>query len=134
MSRLSQERSRIKFLVNESPTIATIKSKSHAKIPDGIGGEVEDPFAQKVERTVKFRLAHSTQTVPEVNAVDGGTFTTDYNRIATWAYDVQISAGDTFIDVDIGRQFRFGRVDVLRKFGGIVGYQSTIIESHNQIN
>ncbi len=121
------ERDAITALVDESPIIAVASRKKF--VPDGFGGMTADPYGTPQEYQVRFRIAHDRKQPPEVGSQNGEFYTTDYNRIATWEWDTEIKEGDVYKDPDIQRQFTFGRVDILRKFGGIVGFQASVQES-----
>ncbi len=122
------ERDAIALLVEESPTTATVNRV--VLVPDTINGGLKpDPFGAVETVTVRFRIAHETRTPPTSRVQNDAFFTTNYNRIATWAWNTEIREGDVYTDPDINKQFSFGRVDVLRKFGGVVGHQSSILEA-----
>ncbi len=121
------ERDAITALVDESPTNAIIYRDK--LVPNGFGGMTTDPYGTPQEYRVRFRIAHDRKQPPEIGSQNGEFFTSDYNRIATWEWDTEIKEGDVYTDPDIQRQFSFGRVDILRKFGGIVGYQASVQES-----
>ncbi len=121
------QREGIATLVNESPTIVTIFRQK--LIPNGMGELTPDPCGEPYSLTVKFRIAHEKKSPPEPGTQNGTFYTSDYNRIATWTWDTDIRSGDAYTDPEIGRRFVFGRVDPLRIFGGIIGYQASIIEA-----
>ncbi len=123
------ERDRIKQLVAVSPTTATMVRKSTKLVDNGFGKMVPDLFDTGSSVTVTFRLAHDKKAPAVSQGNEQGVFTTNNNRIATWAWDVDIQEGDTFTDADLGKTFAFRDVDVLRKYGGVIGYQAAIIEA-----
>ncbi len=125
--QLQASRERIKRIVNTSPTEVLISRK--ATVLNSRGEKVEDPFSTSTGTIARFRLAHDIKQAPTAEVVNSNTFTTNYNRVATWEWNTDIREGDRFTDPDIGREFEFGRVDTLRKHGGVVGFQSTIREA-----
>ncbi len=123
------ERDRIKQLVAVSPTTATMVRKSTKLVDNGFGKMLPDLFDTGSSVTVTFRLAHDKKAPAVSQGTEQGVFTTNNNRIATWAWDVDIQEGDTFTDADLGKTFAFRDIDVLRKYGGVIGYQAAVIEA-----
>ncbi len=125
------ERDAIARLVEESPTTITIERSTTPLKDDGTGRMIEDRNAVKTINKVsmRIRIAHDRKQPAVSDASHPGVFSTNNNRIATWAWNTDIKEGETFRDEDLDKTFAFRDVDVLRLFGGVVGYQAALIQA-----
>lgn len=110
--------------INESPE--TIIFWRKPLVDDGCEGLVVDPFGDPVPYTVKCRLSHERKFPGNYDPAAVG-FSTNLARFILSNWNNPLIEDDTF--EAIGKEFRIGAVDILKKFGGIIGFQAPLIEA-----
>lgn len=121
---LKQARDMIQRVINESPQIIVFERKPMKD--DGFSGEIEDPYGEPVEHEIRCRLSHEKKFPGNFEASPVG-FTSNLARYILVNYKTTIYEGDRF-DA-LGKGFRIGVIDILKKFDGIIGYQAPLIEA-----
>ena len=96
-------------------------------VDDHEGGLCPDPFGSKDPVNIKCRISHE-QSGPNMDQTKGSGLSTNLSRFINTDYLNIIQQGDQFTD-SLGKSWKIGPVDPLKKFGGIVGYQAPLIEA-----
>jgi len=121
---LKQERKGIKRLINESPVYLTLYRKP--LVSDGMGGFVEDPYSESVQHEIKCRIDHEKKFPGNTNLAGVG-FSTSLSRFILVDWGTEIYENDTL--EEIGKGFKIGAIDPIKKYGGVVAYQAPLIEA-----
>jgi hypothetical protein len=108
---------------NESSIVI---NRQDALVDDGFGGLIPDPNGTPIEIPIKCRIAHERGQVPVNNDSPAG-LSTNLNRFIQTYYTDEIKVNDTFT-LD-GLNWQINKVDPLRKFNGLIGYQGVLIEA-----
>lgn len=121
---LKQARNGVKKLIEESPeTIVIIRQPMK---DDGFGGQVPDPFGTPTEHTYKVRIAHERGN-PDMLTDTSAGMSTNLQRHLLADYLTDIKHGDIF--EALGRSWKIGPVDPLKKFNGVIGYQAPLTDA-----
>lgn len=121
---LKQARDGVKRLIAESPLTKIIYRK--ALISDGMGGEVEDPYGDPIQYEIKCRIDHERKFPGNLDVASMG-FSTNLARFILVDWETTIYIND--ILEEIGKGFKIGAVDPIKKFGGVIAYQAPLIEA-----
>ena len=123
---LKQVRKGIIEDINRSPEV--IITFRRPFVDNGFGQLVPDPTASQVAQDpIKCRISHERKNI-DLNGPGPAGFSTNLERYILTDYKTQIFEADTF--EAIGREFKIGVVDVLKQFGGVVGYQALLIDAN----
>jgi hypothetical protein len=124
---VNQARDGIRRLIEESPE--SVVFYRSALVDDGFGGQTPDPTGAKVAIVSQHvRISHQNAVIPDFTSVPPG-LSTNLSRYVLCDYRVDIETDDTFSA--FGRGWRVGAVDVLKKFGEVIGYQAPLIEAED---
>lgn len=126
MSKLSQARKGIQFSINESPETIIIYRKPLTD--NGFDGLIENPFGTETAHTIKCRLSHEKKFPGNLDSSSAG-FTQNLARFILVNYQTIIYENDIFESALSEKSFKIGPVDPLYKFGGVIGYQASLIEA-----
>jgi hypothetical protein len=108
--------------IKENPETIIVYRK--AKVSNGFGGMIDDPFGAPVGVAIRIRLSHIQK------AGDGpgpGGIAEDLGRYIMSDWKTIIYRDDIF--EAIGKTWRVGIVDTIIQHGGIVGYRAPVIEA-----
>lgn len=123
---LVQKRKGIQDKINKSPEAIIIYRKPMTD--NGFGDLVEDPYGTPVPYNVRCRLSHEQEgPQTQINAPSG--LSTALVRFILVDHKTTIYENDTF--EALGKKFRIGVVDPLKKFNGILGYQAPLYEAED---
>lgn len=111
-------------MINENPETIIMYRKDLTD--DGFEGLVENPFGEETPETIKCRLSHERKFPGNYSPAPSG-YTTNLSRFILVDHTVTIYEGDEF--EAIGKRYKIGAVDLLKKFSGIIGYQAPLIEA-----
>lgn len=121
---LKQSRDGVKKVINESPENILIVRQPMTD--DGFGGQVPDPFGTATEHNYKVRISHERGN-PSILTDTSAGMSTNLQRFILADYQTDIKHGDVF--EAIGRSWKIGPVDPLKKFGGVIGYQASLTDA-----
>jgi hypothetical protein len=121
---LKQARNGVKKVINESPENILIIRQPMTN--DGFGNQVPDPFGTPTEHNYKVRISHERGN-PSILTDTSAGMSTNLQRFIMADYQADIEYGDVF--EAIGRSWKIGPVDPLKKFGGIIGYQAPLTDA-----
>jgi hypothetical protein len=121
---LKQARNGVKKVINESPENILIVRQPMTD--DGFGNQVPDPFGTPTEHNYKVRISHERGN-PSILTDTSAGMSTNLQRFIMADYQADIEYGDVF--EAIGRSWKIGPVDPLKKFGGIIGYQAPLTDA-----
>lgn len=91
-----------------------------------MGGEVEDPFGDPIPYEIKCRIDHERKFPGNLDLASMG-FSTNLARFVLVDCETTIYINDTL--EEIGKGFKIGVVDPIKKFGGVIAYQAPLIEA-----
>jgi hypothetical protein len=121
---LKQARDGVKKIIKESPeNIIIIRQPL---VDNGFGKMVPDPFGTPEEHNYKVRISHERRQPGSLTPGSAG-FSTNLQRFILTDHLADIERGDIF--EAIGRSWKIGPVDPLKKFGGIIGYQAPLTDA-----
>jgi len=121
---LRQARDMIQGIIDESPVSVIVYRDVF--IDNGFDRLVADPFHVGAPQNLRGRISHEKKAVEAVATTSAG-LSTALSRYFLTNHKTEIREGEVF--EAIGKRWRIGPVDVLRKFGGIVGYQAPLVEA-----
>lgn len=121
---LAQKRKGIQSEINRSPEAIIIYRKP--LVDNGFGELVENPYGTPIPYNIKCRLSHEKKG-PDTEVSMPSGLSTALVRFILVDYKTTIKEHDTF--EALGKGFRIGKVDPLKKFGGILGYQAPLYEA-----
>ena len=121
---LSQQKKAQTQLINVSLEDSTMLVK--AQVDNGFGVLVDNPADAGTEVKIKYRVFHE-KAGPNGDKESPAGLSTNLSRAIMTDYKnvPQVNAVITYES----KKFRIGRVDPLKKFGGIYGYQAPLIEA-----
>lgn len=122
---LKQFRDAIKQKILDCPESITI-TRYQTK-DNGFGVLVQD-YTKTPESLGPYnvRISHE-QSGPDKMVESPNGLSTNLQRFILSEYSVVISENDTF--TALGKKYKIGPVDPLKKFGGIAGYQAPLIDA-----
>lgn len=125
---LKQARDGVKKLIKESSeTIVIIRQPM---TNDGFGGQVPDPLGTPTEHAYKVRIAHE-RSQPAMMTDTSAGMSTNLQRHLLADYQADIRLGDIF--EALGRSWKVGPVDPLKKFNGVIGYQAPLTDASQAV-
>lgn len=121
---LIQQREAVKRMIKESQEDISISYLPMTS--DGMSGEVEDPSGVPVIETLSCRIDHERKFPGNYNTASVGLSTNLARFILTdWEHPIYVNGTFTAI----GKGFKIGAVDPIKKYGGIIAYQAPLIEA-----
>ena len=121
---LKQMRNSIKTKIRKSPETITISRMP--LIDDGFGGTIENPYGTPVETIMKVRISHEQSGPSKMESSSVGV-STNLQRFILTDYNSVIYKDETF--TAIGKTWKIGAVDTLKRHDGIIGYQAPLIDA-----
>ena len=122
---LDQKRSAVKANIGRDPL--SLDFERPATKVDPSGDTVVDPFGSAVTGTITGRIARSS--IGPYALLDGSEGLIEHQmKIILTDYETEIKNNDILIAGTA--KYKVLDVNVLRKFGGIVGYQSKLEEAN----
>jgi hypothetical protein len=121
---VAQARDGIKRLIDESPeTVAIARA---ALVDNGFGDLVADPTGTTTDVVVRCRLSHEASGPAALTMAPAG-LSSNLRRYILVDHSTTIFEGEAF--EAIGRGWKIGAVDPLKKFGQVIGYQAPLVEA-----
>jgi hypothetical protein len=119
---LDQARRGINAQIRQSPTTVSLKRKR--RIPDGLGGLMDDPSDTGTEFFFRVRISHERSGVQTELPVPSGQDTSLSKwMLFPWNFDIR----EDEIITDQDRSYKIGKIDALRKFEGVIALQAPLI-------
>lgn len=120
---LKQARAGFKAIISENKDAVIIFRQP--LVDDLFGGLTEDPTGTPVGVVIPCRISHEAKGPQEQQNAPAGTVN-NMTRFISVCYNIEINQKETF--ESIGHLWEIGKVDPLKKFGGVIGYQAPLIE------